>query len=439
MTNGMIVKNNLAALSTLNCMNANNAAKTKRGKKVSSGMKINGVADDASGYQISERMRVQVRSLEQANQNAQNGTSLLKTAEGAVSSTVEILKTLKEKVINAANGHNTDEDRKAIQQELNQSIDQINENAAIQFNGKYLVNGDMSEATFSTANVLVNRSLDRATGTSRPLIQLKDRDGNPLNIQAGDTVAVSVEVNGRVVNHQFTVTPTSKIWDDMFYPTAGVIRDGIGPGHFLGTDKHGKQILADDYLVRLRADDKGLGHAITSVSVSVKDARGKERKEASKALSAFHEEIEAADASADKSMKLQVGVKSNQSIAVALEDMSARALGLQGEVWLSGEEWRLNIESEENATNAINRLDKALQKALKEQTKIGAIQSRLEYTSKNLTTASENVTNSESAVRDADMGKEMAEYTKNDILTRTAQAMLAQANQSTQSVLSLLN
>ena len=96
---GMVVKNNISALNTLNTMNRNNSALSKSLEKVSSGMKINSAADDASGYAISEKMRVQIRSLDQANQNAQNGNKLLKTAEGAVSSTLDILKTLKENLI----------------------------------------------------------------------------------------------------------------------------------------------------------------------------------------------------------------------------------------------------------------------------------------------------------------------------------------------------
>ena len=134
----MVVKNNMSALSALNTLNTNTTALSKSLKKVSSGMKINSAADDASGYAISEKMRGNIRSLNQANANAHNGSSMMKVAEGAVSSTVEILKTLKEKAINAANDTNTDADRQTIQKELDQSIDQIDDNANVTFNGKYL-------------------------------------------------------------------------------------------------------------------------------------------------------------------------------------------------------------------------------------------------------------------------------------------------------------
>ena len=119
----MVVRNNLSAINTLNMLNRNHSALAKSIQTVSSGMRIYGAKDDASGYAISERMRVQIRSLNQDNNNTQNGHSMMKVAEGAVQSTVDILKTLKEKVINAANDTNTDADRQQIQKELNQSID----------------------------------------------------------------------------------------------------------------------------------------------------------------------------------------------------------------------------------------------------------------------------------------------------------------------------
>ncbi len=113
--------------------------------------------------------------------------------------------------------------------------------------------------------------------------------------------------------------------------------------------------------------------------------------------------------------------------------MRSQALGLKG-----SDGTTLNIGTRENANAAINVLDSALQKALDQQTTIGAVQSRLEYTSSNLTTASENVTASESTIRDADMAKEMTEYTKNNVLLQAAQSMLSQANQNSSAVLSLL-
>ena len=150
----MVIKNNMAAQMTLGELNKNNNRLSKSLKKVESGMKINGAADDASGYAISERMRVQVRGLNQDIDNTQNAISMMKTAEGAISSTVEILKTMKEKAINAANDTNTDTDRAIIQKELDQSIDQVDDNASATFNSKILFDGSADAADTAEQRII---------------------------------------------------------------------------------------------------------------------------------------------------------------------------------------------------------------------------------------------------------------------------------------------
>ena len=150
-------------------------------------------------------------------------------------------------------------------------------------------------------------------------------------------------------------------------------------------------------------------------------------------LDNFSESIRAQNKSTDNQITLQVGTKANQSIRVGLTDMRAEALGLASSTGKT-----LQIGNQQQANAAINVLDNAVQKALDQQTTIGSIESRLEYTSSNLTTSSENVQASESTIRDADMAKEMTNYTKNNVLLQAAQSMLAQANQSSSAVLSLL-
>ena len=137
----MVVKNNMEAVKTLNTLNMNQSALQKSLSKVSSGMKINSAKDDAASFAISEKMRVQLRSLDQANQNTQNASTMIKVAEGAVSSTLDLVRTMKEKAIDAANDHNSDTDRMTIQKEMNQFIDQVDDNALVTFNGKILLDG----------------------------------------------------------------------------------------------------------------------------------------------------------------------------------------------------------------------------------------------------------------------------------------------------------
>ena len=583
----MVVKNNMSALSTLNTLNKNSSALSKSLQKVSSGMKINSAADDASGYAISERMRVQIRSLDQANQNTQNGSSMMKVAEGAVSSTVDILKTLKEKAVNAANDSNTDSDRQTIQKELDQSIDQINDNANVTFNGKYLIDGSKNSKGNATYTVLTNQSLGTETTAATKLTDLTARSGDSLEIadtdnvtvsyvQAGKTYTTTFSAKGATLQDIFTnaeaiddnsqifasadnksvqastgnkdasyVTKAQTDFDDaktklvakvadniasdiQKYNTANVadsdkqidltdlndyldtsgttwkLKNGLTDdqkaefAEKLASDKNYANIVADttngtnvagmdavyqgtaadattigtkaatyaeakttlanakttlvdsatvgidangdkvetasgEKGISITANTAGIGGQISGLNISISDSKGNVKKSANAALDGFSETIRAQNKSDDNAISLQVGAAANQSIKVGLTDMRSEALGLKG-----ADGTTLNISTQNKANAAINVLDNAIQKALDQQTTIGAVESRLDYTSSNLTTASENVQSSESTIRDADMAKEMTEYTKNNVLMQAAQSMLAQANQSSSNALSLL-
>ena len=437
----MVVKNNMSAISTLNTLNKNSSALSKSLQKVSSGMKINSAADDASGYAISERMRVQIRGLDQANANTQNGSSMLKVAEGAVSSTVDILKTLKEKVINAANDTNTDSDRQTIQKELNQSIDQINDNANVTFNGKYLVDGSHNKKIVQTSTALTNESLNSATLGTSGLTALLDRNGNNLNIHSSDNITVSYVKQGKTYSTTFSVGTTNLSTAINNATQASGSNDLALDGgataltSVVGLDSSSNTVYTADggNALTIRSNFGGTAGQISGFTISVTDRDGNINKSANAVLDNFSESIRAENTGADNSLVLQVGTKANQAIKVGLTDMRSEALGLSG-----SDGTKLNISTQVKANAAINVLDNAVQKALDQQTTIGSIESRLEYTSSNLTTASENVQAAESTIRDADMAKEMTNYTKNNVLLQAAQSMLAQANQSSSSVLSLL-
>ena len=436
----LVVKNNMMAVNTLNTLNKNQSALATNLKQVSSGMKINGAVDDASGYAISERMRVQIRSLDQDNQNTQNGNSMMKVAEGAVSSTVDILKTLKEKVINAANDTNTDDDRLTIQKELNQSIDQINDNANITFNGKYLVDGTHNQKVTATTTTFTNQSMSTATASDSALTALLDRTGRNLNIHTQDTITVSYVNQGKTETTSFKVG-TCK-FEDIIKQISGVSTAGVGgtsskvgASSIIGTNVAGDTVYtaSGESAITIYASGTGVGKSLGGITFSITDTQGNINKSANAVLDAFSEMIRAQDNSQDNSMNFQIGTRANQAIRVGMTDMRAQALGLQGSDGAT-----LNISTRDKANAAINVLDNAISKALDQQTTIGAVQSRLNYTSQNLTTASENVQASESTIRDADMAKAMTNYTKNNVLMQAAQAMLAQANQSSSGVLSLL-
>ena len=205
----MVLKNNTAAMWAMNELNRNDKNLSKSLKKVASGMKTNGAVDDASGWSISEGMRKQIRTLEQDKANVQNGSSLLKVADGAIEKTIELLRTMKEKAISAANDSNTDADRAIIQKELDQSIDQINDNAATQYNGMPLIDGSRNQKIDATTTALTNGHLHEDTSEGTRLVDMKDRGGQSLEIFSTDRVTISFVTNGESYSSTFEVGDSS--------------------------------------------------------------------------------------------------------------------------------------------------------------------------------------------------------------------------------------
>ena len=464
----MVVKNNMSAVNTLNTLNKNQSELSKSLQKVSSGMKINSAGDDASGMAISERMRVQVRALDQDDMNTNNGSALLRTAEGAVQSTIEILKTLKEKAINAANDTNTDEDRALIQKEVDKLIDQIDDNALTTYNGKYLVDGSQNGIVVGPTGVgtytcYTNTSLAENTNGTTFLTELKRRDGNDVGIHSTDTLTASWVKNG--VTYTRSITP---IGDDLDIAAAiRLITEShaklSNTNELIGKDEYGKAVFTPDNKpgITIQASDPGVDGQVSGLTFAVTDNTGKMRNEVNAVLDAFKETIRAQNPSKDNALVLQTGTKANQAIKVGFTDMRSVALGLQsatgagwdhvlppppatplpanfGDIHVVGTGPKVQVTTKESANAAINVFENALIKATDQAVVIGAVQNRLGYTSSNLVVASENVQASESTIRDSDMAKEMTAYTKHNVLTQSAQAMLAQANQNSSAVLSLL-
>ena len=467
---GMVVKNNMSATNTLNVLNKNHSALQKSLEKVSSGMRINSAGDDSSGYAISERMRVQVRGLDQDNRNTQNGNSMMKVAEGAIQQTVEIITTLKEKVLNAANDTNTDSDRMQIQKELDQMVDQIDDNANATYNGMYMIDGSHNRKVLTdedplltggegTTTHLTNRSFAESVTDITPLVDLVDCTGRSLGIQDGDTVTVSwvkqgktylvsYKIDGDVENSYtptdlitlFTGGATTPVVEEKPAGAAAQISKDFVPAvrydNVIGTDASGNTVYTPDYknAVTFKAAERGVDGQISGLTISITDKNGNFNKSANAILDNFEESIRAENPSPDNAIVLQTGTKANQAIKVGFSDMRSYALGLKAKDGST-----LNVTTQKFANAAINVLDFALQKCLNQATTIGAVESRLDYTSANLVTASENTQSSESTIRDADMAAEMTAYTKNNVLLQAAQSMLAQANQNSSSVQSLFS
>lgn len=445
----LTVKNNMPAQKTLNVLVKTEGTAAKDLKKLASGQKINSAGDDASGYAISDRMDVQVRGLDQDNDNTQNAQSLLGTAEGAVQSTVDILRTLKEKVINAANDTNTDIDRATIQKELDQAVDQIDDNANVTFNGITLMDGShngtvVGQYGTGTYTCLTNSSLSSDTTISTPITALKDRTGNSLQILPTDKITISYVKQGKThVSDAATVGSNAITWN-LFASFSTEARQDLdvrnprklGEGYdYIGVDKYGNNVYTADgeNAITFYARTPGLDGQISGLTITITDRYGNPNKYANASLNNFHETIRAENPSADNSIVFQTGTKANQSVKVAFTDMRATALGLR-----ATDGTTLQISTQASANAAINVLDNALQKALDQQTELGAADSRMDYTSANITVASENTTAAMSTIRDADMAAEMTAYTKDNVIAQASQAMLAQANQNLSQVLSLL-
>ncbi|MGG2089713.1 flagellin [Priestia aryabhattai] len=374
----MRINHNIAALNTYRQFNSANNAQSKSMEKLSSGLRINSAADDAAGLAISEKMRGQIRGLDQASSNAQDGISLIQTAEGALNETHDILQRMRELSVQSANDTNTDDDRAEIQKEVDQlgkEIDRIAETT--QFNTKNLLDGSMDKTQTAGANVNTNSSLKGAGGAAiaaatEALNTLTDKDGNSLGIQATDTVQVSYVKNGE--------TKTVDLAGD----------DTIAD--IVSADDFGAASVNANGEIEITATANGSEGAVHGLTVTVKDANGNVRSGASSALSSFAETKQATDEQSDGSATFQIGANTGQNINLAIKDMGASALGVKD----------IKVGNQGQANVAVKVIDEAIQKVSAERSKLGATQNRLDHTINNLSTSSENLTAAESRIRDVD-------------------------------------
>lgn len=425
-------------LSLLNQLNSRYTSMNKHVTAISTGNKVNSAADDASTYSIGQSMGVRIGSLEQASANTQTGNSMLKVADGALSNTLDILTTLKEKAVEAANSTSNDSDRQNLQTMLNQYIDQIDDNALVEYNGMALMNGGYSAATQLTQQAYTNTSLSTDTTGSTKLTDLATRSGETLNIASTDTVNVSYVKNGKTYHTSYSAADTTL--EDIFKAAnnAGggdVFDTTIGSTEEIGINSSGKTTTTTDgkNAITVKAADAGKSAAIAGFTISITDADGNEKKFANNALDSFSETIAAADDRKDNSLTLQTGADANQSIQVNLGNISSTALGLRG---TDGS--YLSLATEEDANAAINVIQNAIDKVLDQSTNVGSVSSRLDYTYSNLTTETENLTAAQTTLLSADLAKEITQYTSDSILAQSAQAMLAQSYQNSSWFLNLL-
>lgn len=434
----MTINNYVMSIGILNTLNKHSASMANHLRHISTGLRIANVADDPAGWAIGQRMDVRIRGLDQANRNAQQAKSLLKVADGGISSTVDILRTLKEKAIEAANDTATTADRQTIQKIFDQYADQIDDNALVTYNGKYLLDGSRQERSRQTQQAFTNEQLGKDTQLGTKLTDLTRRDGSSLNILAGDTVNVSYVKDGKTYSASYAAKDTTVA--DIFKQMNAIAGDvfdiaGMSDTAEIGTGAAGQTVKTADgeSAISVKAKDAGTAGSISGFTIGISDSQGQMKKTVNSALDAFTETIQAKDARADGSLKMQIGADANNTLNIPLGDMSSRALGLRGR-----DGSVLDVTTQKGANAAMDVLDKALERALDQETTVGAMSSRLDYTISNLTVQSENLTDAKSTLLDADMAKEMLAYTRENVLMQAAMAMLAQNNKNAGWFLSLL-
>ncbi|MBR6306974.1 MAG: flagellin [Lachnospiraceae bacterium] len=438
----MVVQHNLTAMNSNRMLGITTKSQAKATEKLSSGYKINRAADDAAGLSISEKMRKQIRGLSQASMNAQDGISSVQTAEGALTEVHDMLQRMNELAVKAANGTNSADDRQYIQAEVDQLITEIDRvSTTTKFNETYLLKGDHGDGT----GTLSYESASKAVDPSATEDLFAIGNGSYKKEGAGDAttgVAVAAGTSG-ITEPAGTGSGTNEA---STYSTSNIEVGGVTytlvSDFVVGHDKSGAEYSTtiDDVVKGLNAttgtDTQKYVGSINELQRAIKeDSKGEfkevrvtadENGKLTGAINAF------ADLNQGLDVSLHVGADSTKDnkIGLTIEMMSARGLGINGML--------VNGATDDNATNSINTIKSAIQKVSEQRSALGAAQNRLEHTIANLDNIVENTTSAESAIRDTDMAKQMVEYSNNNILAQAGQAMLAQANQSNQGVLSLL-
>ena len=541
----MVVQHNISAMNTNRMLGVSTSAQSKSTEKLSSGYRINRAADDAAGLSISEKMRSQIRGLNQASKNAQDGISLIQTAEGALNESHSILQRMRELAVQAGNGTETDDDREAVNDEISQLQEELTRiSETTEFNTMKLLDGSKSGTGTSTtgagpkfgvydgglgafvtsniAGVSVSTTVSAKEGGESAIWGANGK-GLTLNLVNGKTYSQSeidslianakqednsatgapAEVSVKFANGSYTASAAvtgqttqagvKAATTDAVEISANNATDFVGANKIAisankyGVDGNVKITLAFDaeageekvdvtkntydmtknndaavtaqgtYAIHLQAGKEYtaediedlLANAGFSAKVTLSGDTPDEPNtlyitnsakaaveiglEGGKGLGdtdAFLGQSNYDVSSKGTGITLQIGANEGQTMSFSIEDMSARALGVDGN--------KVDLSTQAGAQKATTTIDAAIKIVSKARGRMGAIQNRLEHTIANLDTASENTTSAESRIRDTDMATEMVEYSKNNILAQAGQSMLAQANQSTQGVLSLL-
>ncbi len=493
----MVVQHNLTAMNSNRMLGVTTSQQAKTTEKLSSGYKINRAADDAAGLAISEKMRKQIRGLTQASANAQDGISAVQTAEGALTEVHDMLQRMNELAVKAANGTNSDSDRTAIQAEIDQLTTEIDRVAeTTKFNETYLLKGDKDApkgysynyatftsaaagaATFATDSVTglkvtvavatvtainqddINEVLkalkdsgisvtaeskwNATSATPAPSsttysMQLNGAAAQKYNVVATSVTGGTFEIQDKKGNKLLSITtsgytPTASTAGDkkdtIVFNAESVTAAATTASRAAYYDRDGNKISTnalDNYFTSYNADNG------TVVTTQVKAGASKVYDAVGNETTLKQDEVTAVrDVMGDLNVGLHVGADAtgNNQIKMNISVMSSKGLGING--------LKIDGTDDTNALDAIEKIKAAITKVSAQRSDLGAVQNRLEHTINNLDNVVENTTSAESAIRDTDMASTMVKYSNNNILAQAGTSMLAQANQSNQSVLSLL-
>ena len=382
----MRINTNLNAMIATNQMSKNTALSGASMEKLSTGLRITKAGDDATGLAISEKMRAQIRGMEQADRNVQDGISMVQTAEGAMEEIGNITQRMRELTVQASNETNTADDRTKITEELtqlNEEITRIAESTTFN-NEKILVGG----RGFDVADLKVNAaSISNLEITSN----LSGAASMEFKVN-GTSVALNIYADEAKTELVGTQTLTNI------------------------TAAHNGALDFSDLGVKFDIDATGdkLEDILNSKSVKLKDGFG------DKNIS-----IQAgANNQTSNTLSVNIGAMTSESLGINADDINA--IGVAGTVGTKA------------ANDFLDKLDEAISKVNTSRSKLGAQQNRLEYTSSNLVSSTENLTSAESRIRDVDVAKEMVTLSKLNILNQASQAMVSQAKQQPESVSQLL-
>ena len=490
----MRINHNISALKANTQLQRTNSALEASIERLSSGYRINHAADDAAGMAISQKMKTQIRGLEQASRNASDGISVIQTAEGALSEIGAMLQRMRELSVQAVNGTNTDEDRDAIQAEieqLNQEIDRISETT--EFNTKKLLNGDVDRKSYSNnskvdlislTDVVVSQDYSITVdelGTKAYITgnALKAADfpisaeaagticinGQELEVEEGDSMsevfAALRELGDRVDMDVFAGTVNASGEAETVALAANAtltfqtVNEGSGNGVEIYSDNtellaalglggtvksnSGDLVLATDTLKTYGTDaevtlnsttNKNFSNTATYVAIG--------NKVTITDNDGFEMVISAEDGA--KGKETLITVLDDGPITLQLGANEGQTIDLSipqaNSVTLGTD--GINTGTATGASKAISVLDAAINKVSSIRAKLGAYENRLDHAINNIDITNENMTESLSRIEDLDMAEEMTTYTQKNVLAQAGTSMLAQANQQPQTILSLL-